>query len=190
MLADGSIAWVDKDNTIIFYPTKKTVKNTETNNLFFALRGAGSSFGIVTEFLYMIHEKWVNKKWEFKLLISTHIDSNLDLYFQTPTRLGTQPERTWTNLNKSGLELTLFSNVTTRTRRRRRTTPNLTLQNWYIGLYLRDGERMGVWKVFGGCLEGVWKVFGTLPILPISTQIIIPNQPNLTNSTNMTNWPT
>ena len=52
---------------------------------------------------------------------------------QTPTRLGTQPERTWTNLNKSGSELTLFSHVT-RTRTRR-TSPNFTLQEGFIGLY-------------------------------------------------------
>ena len=72
---------------------------------------------------------------------------------QTPTRLGTQPERTWTNLNKSGSELTLFSHVTTtRTRTRRtRTSPNFTLQEGSIGLYLREGERVGVRKVSGGC---------------------------------------
>ena len=57
MLADGSVAWVDKDRTEIFYPANsvRTVTHTEENNLFFALRGAGSSFGIVTEFLYMIN---------------------------------------------------------------------------------------------------------------------------------------
>ena len=37
----------------------------------------------------------------------------------------------------------MFSNVTTTTR----ITPNFTLQNWYIGLYLSEGERMGVRKV-------------------------------------------
>ena len=58
VLADGSIAWVDKDKTSIFYPTEKTVEHTETNNLFFALRGAGSSFAVVTEFLYMIYETY------------------------------------------------------------------------------------------------------------------------------------
>ena len=36
----------------------------------------------------------------------------------------------------------------------------------------------GVWKVSERCLEGVEKVFGTLPMLLISTQLIIPNQPN------------
>jgi len=56
VLADGSIAGVDKDKTVIFSPTFRTVTHTESNNLFFALRGAGSSFGIVTEFLYMINE--------------------------------------------------------------------------------------------------------------------------------------
>ena len=40
-----------------------------------------------------------------------------------------------------------------------------------------------VWKVSGRCLEGVQQVFGTLPILPISTQLIIPNHPNMTNLT-------
>ena len=96
-------------------------------------------------------------------------------FCQTPTRLGTQPERTWTNLNKSGSELTLFSHVTrtrTRTRRTRTTSPDFTLQEGSIGLYLREGEKVGVWKVSGRylegvskvsgrCLEGVWKVSGS-----------------------------
>merc|ERR1711915_1075453 len=58
VLADGSVAWVDKDKTEVFYPSSfvKTVAHTDSNNLFFALRGAGSSFGIVTEFLYTINE--------------------------------------------------------------------------------------------------------------------------------------
>jgi len=57
VLSDGSVAWVDKDKTEIFYPAEsvRTVSHTEENNLFFALRGAGSSFGTVTEFLYMIN---------------------------------------------------------------------------------------------------------------------------------------
>merc|ERR1711892_146277 len=56
VLADGSIAWVEKDKTSIYSPTTRTVTHTESNNLFFALRDAGSSFGVVTEFLYMINE--------------------------------------------------------------------------------------------------------------------------------------
>ena len=32
------------------------IPHTADNNLFTALRGSGSSFGIVTEFLYMIYE--------------------------------------------------------------------------------------------------------------------------------------
>jgi len=56
VLADGSIATVDKDKTVIFYPSGRIITHTPTNNLFLALRGSGSSFGIVTEFLYMINE--------------------------------------------------------------------------------------------------------------------------------------
>merc|ERR1712106_133892 len=58
VLADGSVAWVDKDKTDIFFPAAsiRTISHTESNNLFFALRGAGSSFGVVTEFLYMINQ--------------------------------------------------------------------------------------------------------------------------------------
>merc|ERR1711892_1075893 len=58
VLADGSVAWVDKDKTDIFFPAAsiRTISHTESNNLFFALRDAGSSFGVVTEFLYMINE--------------------------------------------------------------------------------------------------------------------------------------
>ena len=32
-----------------------TIAHTEENNLFFALRGAGSSYAVVTEFLYVVH---------------------------------------------------------------------------------------------------------------------------------------
>ena len=43
----------------IIYPETQTETIThtpgDTDNLFFALRGAGSSFGVVTEFLYTIH---------------------------------------------------------------------------------------------------------------------------------------
>merc|ERR1711872_485225 len=56
VLADGSIGQVDPSKTEIEFPTPRTVVHTEENNLFFALRGAGSSFGIVTEFIYMISE--------------------------------------------------------------------------------------------------------------------------------------
>merc|ERR1712227_468935 len=57
VLADGSLAIVDKDSTRYYYPVGRTVAHTPTNNLFTALRGSGSSFGIVTEFLYMINER-------------------------------------------------------------------------------------------------------------------------------------
>ena len=38
----------------------------------------------------------------------------------------------------------------------------------------------GAWKVSGRCLEGVLNVSGTLPNLPISTPLILPNMTNLT----------
>merc|ERR1719376_1884156 len=56
VLADGSIGEVEPSKTEIESPSPRTVVHTEENNLFFALRGAGSSFGIVTEFIYMISE--------------------------------------------------------------------------------------------------------------------------------------
>jgi len=56
VLADGSLAIVDKDSTRYYYPVGRSVPHTSSNNLFTALRGSGSSFGIVTEFLYMINE--------------------------------------------------------------------------------------------------------------------------------------
>lgn len=56
VLADGSIAIVDSEKTRILSPKPRVIPHTPDNNLFFALRGAGSSFGIVTEFLYMITE--------------------------------------------------------------------------------------------------------------------------------------
>merc|ERR1712215_662384 len=54
VMADGSIAIVDSEKTRILSPNPRVIPHTPDNNLFFALRGAGSSFGIVTEFLYMI----------------------------------------------------------------------------------------------------------------------------------------
>merc|ERR1712227_757542 len=55
VLADGSIALVDQTSTRVEYPDAKVIPHTADNNLFTALRGSGSSFGIVTEFLYMIY---------------------------------------------------------------------------------------------------------------------------------------
>ena len=55
VLADGSIAAVSPDKTEIEYPETRTILHTEENNLFFALRGAGSSYAVVTEFLYIVH---------------------------------------------------------------------------------------------------------------------------------------
>jgi len=57
VLADGRIAVVDSQATRVTSPAPATIPHTPSNNLFFALRGAGSSFGIVTEFLYMINER-------------------------------------------------------------------------------------------------------------------------------------
>ena len=59
VLADGSFATVDEDQVKIQQNdgTDKTVKLTENNDLWFGLRGAGSSFGIVTEFLYTVHRR-------------------------------------------------------------------------------------------------------------------------------------
>ena len=61
---------------------------------------------------------------------------------------------------ESTMELTLFSHVTRTRRTRTRTSPNFILHEGSIGLYLREGEKVGVRKVSGGCLGGVWKVSG------------------------------
>jgi len=55
VLADGSIVSVDKDKTT--YEDGRVVQHTSDNNLFFGLRGAGSSLAIVTEFLYILHDE-------------------------------------------------------------------------------------------------------------------------------------
>jgi len=52
VLANGDIVMVDKD--YVYYEDRK-VPHTEENNLFFGLRGAGSSLAIVTRFYYIIH---------------------------------------------------------------------------------------------------------------------------------------
>merc|ERR1712130_458002 len=56
VLADGRIVEVTAEKTEILSPSRSTVVHTESNNLFFALRGAGSSFGVVTQFKYIVHE--------------------------------------------------------------------------------------------------------------------------------------
>ena len=45
-----------QESTRVLAPRPRTIPHTHTNNLWLALRGSGSSFGIVTEFLYMINE--------------------------------------------------------------------------------------------------------------------------------------
>ena len=56
VLADGSIAWVDPHESVIKRPNGATevVPNNGDLDLFFALRGAGSSFAVITEFLYRV----------------------------------------------------------------------------------------------------------------------------------------
>jgi len=56
VLADGRIAEVTAEKTEILSPSPSTVSHTDSNNLFFALRGAGSSYGVVTQFKYIVHE--------------------------------------------------------------------------------------------------------------------------------------
>ena len=60
VLADGSIALVDPRRSVIRKPNGATqvVPNTGDNDLFFALRGAGSSFAVITEFLYRVSYHW------------------------------------------------------------------------------------------------------------------------------------
>ena len=55
VLADGSIAEVTEESTNIVSPQTSSIAHTDSNNLFFALRGAGSSYAIVTKFHYIIH---------------------------------------------------------------------------------------------------------------------------------------
>ena len=100
--------------------------------------------------------------------------------------------------NKSGSELTLFSHVTrTRRTRRRRTPPNFTLQEGFTGLYIREGERVGVrrvsgrylegvWRVSGRCLEGVWKVSGRCLEGVICSEIKFFQDPNFFRTQNLT----
>jgi len=55
VLADGSLVTVEKDSTV--YQNGRIVNHTPDNNLFFGLRGAGSSLAVVYEFLYTVHEE-------------------------------------------------------------------------------------------------------------------------------------
>merc|ERR1711892_1039621 len=56
VLSDGRIADVTPEKTEIIHPTTETITHTNNNNLFFALRGAGSSYGVATQFKYIVHE--------------------------------------------------------------------------------------------------------------------------------------
>merc|ERR1712013_458375 len=56
VLADGRVAEVTAEKTEILSPTPSTEVHTDSNNLFFALRGAGSSYGVVTQLKYIVHE--------------------------------------------------------------------------------------------------------------------------------------
>ena len=44
-------------NYLIHLYIFRVVQHTPDNNLFFGLRGAGSSLAIVTEFLYILHDE-------------------------------------------------------------------------------------------------------------------------------------
>ena len=59
VLADGSMATVTEDKVVIHNydgsGRSRTVTMTEDTDLWFALRGAGSSFAIVTEFLITVY---------------------------------------------------------------------------------------------------------------------------------------
>jgi len=55
VLADGSLVTVEKDSTV--YQDGRIVDHTSDNNLFFGLRGAGSSLAVVYEFLYTVHDE-------------------------------------------------------------------------------------------------------------------------------------
>lgn len=57
VLADGRIVDVEPTKTKVLSPTPALIPHTDSNNLFFALRGAGSSYAVVTEFVYMIDPK-------------------------------------------------------------------------------------------------------------------------------------
>ncbi|XP_023326745.1 uncharacterized protein LOC111700152 [Eurytemora carolleeae] len=55
VLSDGNLVTVTPDKTV--FADGRVVQHTAANNLFFGLRGAGSSLAIVTEFLYTIHKE-------------------------------------------------------------------------------------------------------------------------------------
>merc|ERR1711925_2812 len=59
VLGDGGLATVNKHFARIRRKNGKLEKIhfSEENDLWFALRGAGTSFGIVTEFLYVVHKR-------------------------------------------------------------------------------------------------------------------------------------
>ena len=55
-LTSSLSADVSPTSTKLLWPTSGTIQHTEDNNLFFALRGAGSSYAVVTQFKYVIHQ--------------------------------------------------------------------------------------------------------------------------------------
>ena len=58
--ANGTILDLSPGSTVIhpkyYHEQKKTLENDYHNDLFFAMRGAGSCFAIATEFLYQIYK--------------------------------------------------------------------------------------------------------------------------------------
>ena len=59
VLADGAIAEITKYNTTIVsrdgHPVYEVFQHGYDNDLHYAMRGAGSSFGIITELIYKIY---------------------------------------------------------------------------------------------------------------------------------------
>lgn len=70
--------------------TALTVSQDTQPDLFWAIRGAGHNFGIVTEFKYKIYDVLPNKKWAFEAFMFTG-DKLEKLYLLTNEMIKSQP---------------------------------------------------------------------------------------------------
>lgn len=92
LLADNLIS----ARMVLANGTAITISSDSNPDLFWAVRGAGHNFGIVTEFTYKIYDVGKNANWAYESFIFTN-DKLEELYEQLNilTNNGTQPVELW-----------------------------------------------------------------------------------------------
>lgn len=65
--------------------TAITVSDTKNSDLFWAMRGAGHNFGLVTEMKYKIYDTDTDKKWSYEFYMFGH--DKVEQVFETSNKL-------------------------------------------------------------------------------------------------------